>query len=253
MIQRSGAQRASSLKGIRQGTRTGSAVDFWRQRGYQGSRSNLQSWAGINGTQGSVTFPILNTQPNTANTVYGMEKRLNISDSFIVLSIGIYIGRSATTTTANPTNAQNATTKLHTYPNPGIFTAANEATNLETVYNGYLSIKIGNVNWFPAISARNYYEVPQSQQVAAAVNQNGIGRDEFRKQMGLMKLTPTITLNGNGNNDFTLQLPDSSLSLAAASGSFNSLVLYMDGIILPNAAGKIDLDTQNAFASQFGK
>lgn len=240
--------KAMKMQGIRQGTRTGNAVDFWRKKGFQGSRSQLQSWAGINGSQSSVTFPILATQPNNVNTIWNMEKRLNISDSFIVLSIGVYLGQSPTTLTAVPTAVQNAQTQLYTYRNPSLFAAA-----VDSVYNGYLSIKIGNVNWFPAISLRKFYRVPQAQQVAAATNQNGIGKDEWETDYGLMKLTPTLTLNGNGNNDFTVTLPDGATSLAGASGSYNSLVLYLDGIILPNAAGKIDLETSNAFASQFGR
>jgi hypothetical protein len=240
--------KAMKMQGIRQGTRTGNAVDFWRKKGFQGSRSQLQSWASINGSQSSVTFPILATQPNNVNTIWNMEKRLNISDSFIVLSIGVYLGQSPTTGTATPTAAQNAQTQLYTYRNTQQFIAA-----VDSVYNGYLSIKIGNVNWFPAISLRKFYRVPQAQQVAAGTNQNGIGKDEWETDYGLMKLTPTLTLNGNGNNDFTVTLPDGSTSLIAASGTYNSLVLFLDGIILPNAAGKIDLETSNAFASQFGR
>lgn len=238
--------------GIKQGNRTGSAVSFFRNRGFLGSRSQLISWAGINTTQSAVTFSILQTQPNNAATVYGMERRLNIADAFVALSIGVYLGRSATTTTANPTNAQAASTRLLTYPNPGVFTAANEATNLEAVYNSSLNVKIGQVNWFPNISVRKFYRVGQAQQVAAGTNQNGIGRDEWSgPDYGLMPLIPTFTINGNGNNEFTVNFPD-SVNTAAASGSFNSLLLVMDGVLLPNAAGRIDLETANAFATQYG-
>jgi hypothetical protein len=244
--------KAIQRRRIKQGNRTDSAVSFWKQLGLQGTRSQLMSWAGINSTQSSVTFPILQTQPNSAGTVYGIEKRLNIADAFVALSIGIFLGRSSTTGTSNPTNLQAASTRLYTYPNPGVFTATNEASNLEAIYNSYLSIKVAQVNWFPSIALRKFYRVGQAQQVAAGTNQNGIGRDEWNgPDYGLVQLVPTITINGNGNNEFTVTLPD-SVNTAAASGSFNSLLLVLDGVLLPNAAGRIDLNTANAFSSQFG-
>lgn len=242
-------------RGIKQGNRSSSAVDFWRKKGFQGSRSQLVSMQMISTTQSQVSFAILQTQPNNAGLVYGFEKRLNISDAFVCLSIGLYLGRSAATApNANLTNAQAALTTLHTYPNPAVFTGGTgEAANLESIYNSSLNIKVGQVNWFPSIHTRKFYRVPVSQQVAAATNQNGIGRSGWETDYGMMQLVPTITLNGNGNNEFTVTLPDSVNTGTATGNNTNSLVLVLDGIILPNAAGKIDLETTNAFATQFGR
>lgn len=242
-------------RGIKQGNRSSSAVDFWRKKGFQGSRSQLVSMQLISTTQSQVSFAILQTQPNNAGLVYGFEKRLNISDAFVCLSIGLYLGRSAATApNANLTNAQAALTTLHTYPNPAVFTGgAGEAANLESIYNSSLNIKVGQVNWFPSIHTRKFYRVPVSQQVTAATNQNGIGRSGWETDYGMMQLVPTITLNGNGNNEFTVTLPDSVNTGTATGNNTNSLVLVLDGIILPNAAGKIDLETTNAFATQFGR
>lgn len=241
-------------RGIKQGNRSSSAVDFWRKKGFQGSRSQLVSMQLISTTQSQVSFAILQTQPNNAGLVYGFEKRLNISDAFVCLSIGLYLGRSAATAAnANLTNAQAALTTLHTYPNPAVFSTAGEAANLESIYNSSLNIKVGQVNWFPSIHTRKFYRVPVSQQVAAATNQNGIGRSGWDTDYGMMQLVPTITLNGNGNNEFTVTLPDSVNTSTTGVLFTNSLVLVLDGIILPNAAGKIDLETTNAFATQFGR
>jgi len=241
--------KAMKMQGIRQGTRTGNAVDFWRKKGFQGSRSQLACFAGINGTVGSITFPILSTQQNNANTVYGLEKRLNISDSFIVLSCGIFLTSSPKGATAtHPTALEIASTTIHTFPNPTATSFDTKADELENVYNGFLSIKIGNVNWFPSISMRTFYRVPQTQQSSTTT------KDEYQRDQGIMKLTPTLTLNGNGNNDFTVTFANASVDMAAAANTgFNGLLLYLDGIILPNAAGKVDLETSNAFATQFGR
>jgi hypothetical protein len=241
--------KAMKMQGIRQGTRTGNAVDFWRKKGFQGSRSQLACFAGINGVVGSITFPILSTQQNNANTVYGLEKRLNISDSFIVLSCGIFLTQSPKgATAAAPTAVEIASTTIHTFPNPAAASFDTKADELQNVYNGFLSIKIGNVNWFPSISMRTFYRVPQTQQSSATTT------DEYQRDQGIMKLTPTLTLNGNGNNDFTVTFASASVDMASASTSkFNGLLLYLDGIILPNAAGKVDLETSNAFATQFGR
>ena len=241
--------KATKMQGIRQGTRTGNAVDFWRKKGFQGSRSQLTCFAGINGTVGSVTFPILSTQQNNANTVYGIEKRLNISDSFIVLSCGIFLTSSAKqATNTSPTATEIASTTIRTFPNAATQVFDTKADELENVYNGFLSIKIGNVNWFPSISMRTFYRVPQTQQSSATT------MDEYQRDQGIMKLTPTLTLNGNGNNDFTVTFASASVDMSASANTkFNGLLLYLDGIILPNAAGRVDLETSNAFASQFGR
>jgi hypothetical protein len=241
-------------RGIKQNNRSSSAVDFWRKKGFQGSRSQLVSMQMISTTQSQVSFAILQTQPNNAGLVYGFEKRLNISDAFVVLSLGLYLGRTVTTTTnANPTNAQAALTKLYTFPNSAVYAAA-ESANLEAIYNSSLNIKVGQVNWFPSIHTRKFYRVGQAQQgagpsVVTPANQWD-GAD-----YGMMQLVPTITLNGNGNNEFTVTLPDSvNTAVPGAVNLFsNSLVLILDGVILPNAAGKIDLETKNTFATQFGQ
>lgn len=241
--------KATKMQGIRQGTRTGNAVDFWRKKGFQGSRSQLTSYASINGTVGSITFPILSTQQNNVNTVYGLEKRLNISDSFIVLSCGIFLTSTTKTAGSNPPTAvEIASTTIRTFPNAATQVFSSKADELENVYNGFLSIKIGNVNWFPSISMRTFYRVPQTQQSSATT------MDEYQRDQGIMKLTPTLTLNGNGNNDFTVTFANASVDMSAAANTgFNGLLLYLDGIILPNAAGRVDLETSNAFASQFGR
>lgn len=241
--------KATKMQGIRQGTRTGNAVDFWRKKGFQGSRSQLTSYASINGVVGSITFPILSTQQNNVNTVYGLEKRLNISDSFIVLSCGIFLTSSPKTgANAAPSAVEIASTTIRTFPNANSNVFDTKADELENVYNGFLSIKIGNVNWFPSISMRTFYRVPQTQQ------SSGTTMDEYQRDQGIMKLTPTLTLNGNGNNDFTVTFASASVDMSASANTkFNGLLLYLDGIILPNAAGRVDLETSNAFASQFGR
>jgi len=241
-------------RGIKQGNRSSSAVDFWRKKGFQGSRSQLVSMQMISTTQSQVSFAILQTQPNNAGLVYGFEKRLNISDAFVVLSIGLFLGRTTTTSTnANPTNAQAAITRLHTFPNSTVFGGAGEAANLEAIYNSSLNIKVGQVNWFPSIHTRKFYRVGQAQQGAGPAVVTPASEWDG-SDYGMLQLVPTITLNGNGNNEFTVTLPDSvNTAVPGTTAASNSLVLVLDGIILPNAAGKIDLETKNTFATQFGQ
>jgi hypothetical protein len=172
---------------------------------------------------------------DTSGTKTVTERRLKLSDSFTITDISFYIGHGLATAYA-PTNAQYATQRLSTFPNPGITAIGASATNLESIYNGFLSLRVDTTTFVDSIPMRQFYRVGTAQQATAANNQNGIARDEFPLAMyGKNELLPSIELNGQSNIEFTITLPTAT-NCAAPADNFTNCVLILQGFLNQGAA-----------------
>lgn len=141
-----------------------------------------------------------NSQPNPA------ERRLKLSDTFTAMGWSFHIGIAGTTTT--PTAAELAQMKLYTYPNPQAMTAG-QATIYETLYNGFISLRVDTTVFIDSYPMRNFYRVATSQlNVGTATGVTGISRDEWPNMMyGMNSITPSFELNGRGNIQLSATLP----------------------------------------------
>lgn len=172
---------------------------------------------------------------DTSGTKTVTERRLKLADTFTITDISFYIG-AGTATAYAPTAAQYASQQLLTYPNPGVAAVGASATALEAIYNGFLSLRVDTTTFIDSIPMRQFYRVGTAQQVTAAANQNGIGRDEFPLAMyGKNELLPSIELNGQSNIEFTITLPNAT-NCAAPVGSFTNCVLILQGFLNQGAA-----------------
>ena len=172
---------------------------------------------------------------DTSGTKTATERRLKLSDSFTITDISFYIGHGAATAYA-PTAAQYAEQKLSTFPNPGITAIGASAGALESIYNGFLSLRVDTTTFIDSIPMRQFYRVGTSQQVTAATNQNGISRDEFPLSMyGKAELLPSLELNGQSNIEFTITLPNAT-NCAAPANFFTNCVLILQGFLNQGAA-----------------
>lgn len=83
---------------------------------------------------------------------------------------------------------------------------------------------------------RSFYRVGTSQAVAAATNQNGIGRDEWPlMNYGRAELLPSIELNGQANIEWQINLPTAQ-TLGAPATSFIAFGLILNGFLNQGAA-----------------
>jgi hypothetical protein len=172
---------------------------------------------------------------DTSGTKTSTERRLKLSDSFTITDISFYIGHGSATSYA-PTAEQYALQKLSTFPNPGITAIGASAGNLESIYNGFLSLRVDTTTFIDSIPMRQFYRVGTAQQVTAATNQNGISRDEFPLSMyGKAELLPSIELNGQSNIEFTITLPNAT-NCAAPATFFTNCVLILQGFLNQGAA-----------------
>lgn len=162
------------------------------------------------------TFPVLANQGATFNT----EQRLNLQDSFVVSSIGVFLGL--------PTSATDAAYKLFSYPN-FFFFAANAAP-AQALYNGKLNIAVNNNTILPAWDIQRHWcttDVQQNAAVAAAVFQDKYNGSED----GYYPCEPNIVLVGSKNYQVTIQLPAGLVTVSALS----RVAIVFRGILAQNS------------------
>lgn len=194
-------------------------------------------------TQGAIQFDV-NQQPQFFAAT-PTEMRLNQTDNFLITRMGIYLCKVASGGDRN--NSQ-----LRTYPNQRIFTGANEALNLNAVYNGFLQLKVNNDVKYQNIDTLQMLYVPELQEQMANVTAlpagytaAGIDRDPLdASEKAMIELTPAYKLGGASKNSIVLQLNSNSnaFALGGSGGTSNFIALIMRGFLIQNA----NLDKQQA-------
>jgi hypothetical protein len=178
------------------------------------------------GTTGSVAFPIL-TQDGTATV---NERRLNISDDFVVTSLGLFIYKIAS-------GAAVGNGILYTFPNSLVFSGSSEAANLQSIYNGSINVTVNRNEIIPALDCMQFYEVGTAQQsvlTAATGTGNSYLANQYSKEAGFAEVIPTFKLSGSAVNQVTLNLP-ASAALAGTS-STNYVALVARGFLIQGGA-----------------
>lgn len=171
-------------------------------------------------------FSALKVDNGPSGTQFNTEVRLNQQDSFVVSSMGMYIGE--------PSSATDTTWIDHTYPNPLTFVGTGEAVALETLYKSQLRMTINNIVVMPTLYTSRFRKVGAAQKVTAAANQNGIGNDQIDMSSdGLMLVEPNIYIIGSKQNLIELILPV-ALSAVSASG-FTRVILELRGLLAQNS------------------
>jgi len=175
-------------------------------------------------TKTQYQFPVLVNQQGAGTTPFNTEIRLNQQDSFVAACWGFYLSK--------PSSAGDTTFILHTYPSPAVFSTSGVAAASETLYNSLFQIAVNNDIILPVLSSRRFRYVPQSQQVAAATNQNGIAQDQIDlSQDGMVPIEPNILFIGSKNTVITLTLP---AALAAVETNQRMTILYQ-GLLAQNS------------------
>jgi len=256
------------MRGLRQmGRRGGSIIKaqggdivapraFNRAQAVQQEKAALYAQAGVittpgylrlevslTGTTNLVAFQVRDAQGGNQHVT---ERRLKVSDSFTVMAGAFYIGKAAAVASV-VSNAQYGAMSLHTFPNPLVFTGGTAAADLQSLYNGYLSVRVDSTVFIDSMPMLNFYRVATSQQgVGPAVI---IQRDEWPLSMyGQRDWTPTIELNGLANTEININLP-TSVNLAAGANTYETnAVLYLTGFLNQGGAS-VQQSVQRALKS----
>lgn len=175
-------------------------------------------------TKTQYQFAVLTNNNGPSNTLFPTEVRLNQQDSFIAYAFNFYIGE--------PASVGDCAYIDYTYPSPTVFLGVGEAAALETLYKSYLKITVNNVVKIPTLHMGRFYFVPQSQKVAAAANQNGIGNDQRDGSTdGSSLLVGLITFIGSKNNLIELFMP----AAMAVVGANTRGILEPRGLLAQNS------------------
>lgn len=160
------------------------------------------------------------TLANVGTTLDG-ESRLQLKDKFCITHVGFAISNVAS-------GGAIANTIPVTFPNENVLTAS-VATNLQAVYNGTLSFKVGNIEYIDDIDMRRFYSVPTSQNgVGDATGVTGIPADEFHAGQGYIPMFPLVTIDGQQDINWKVTLA-ASTDLTGDSSSTNYAHLYLQG------------------------
>lgn len=199
-------------------------------------------------TTTQINFAVLDND-NTYGSVSSMEIRLKTTDVFVATMCGVYIYKAGTTTSASDTDRSKA--RLQTSPNPGTFSAANEADNLMAIYNGFLTFAVNRKVYFPALPVMRCYRVGDVQ-AGLITATGGVTTQQSNwpeANYGGIGLNPSFTFGGQSQNTFGLTMP--AANSFAGTNSTNFLVLIFRGLLIQGAALQFENEQrQNGFTGQ---
>jgi hypothetical protein len=180
------------------------------------------------GNSNTITFNALVNQGTTIVT----EKRLDQPNVFVVGDFILFIRKHVNT-------EPQSVSVLDTFPNPTVYTAANEARNLQAMYNGYLQLRVNQTVYIDSIDTLRYKRVGVAQRglaVSTAGANNTYGDSELDNgDYASYDQVPGVVLSGADNIQFQITLPE-AVDLSAPAGQTNYAVLIARGFLRQNAA-----------------
>lgn len=188
------------------------------------AQGTLKSITSINTTLSEFSF---NIKENVGTTLAG-EVRLALKDLFVITHVGFKISNVASGGSVGQAVPV-------TFPNPVKLTAS-VAGALEAVYNGEMSIKVGNVEYIDDLDMQRFRFASNAQAGTLAGASLGagsgtiqaIGVDGSAFGAGFIQQFPLITIDGQQSIDWKVTLSEST-NLAGASSSTNYAHLYLQG------------------------
>jgi hypothetical protein len=186
------------------------------------------------GTTSNINFVVTqNQQQNTAPIATA--NLLNPNDTFTIT--GLFAGiKSVVTAGSTPTDAEQYSTIVDTFPNPQIYAGAGEALRMNGFYNGVLQMSLDSSVLIQGLPVMQFYRVGTSQQQTAATNVPAVQRNEFPIEMfGRVPITPSLEISGQTQVKLNIGF-NTGLNLAAASGRTNYAVIYATGFLHTGAA-----------------
>ena len=218
-------------------SRTSAMVESFNKAGIRATEGTLRLEAALS-TSASYTF-----QVNANQSQIVTEIRLRQGDAFIATAVGLYLKKAGAT---SPTDAQQTTAALHTFPNATVFTGSGEATNLQSIYNSKLQFQVNSTNLTETLDTRRYYRVGEAQQGVGLstydatnnANNKYLASQWNVADYGMMTFHQSIALNGQANNTINLLLP-TGVDCSGTS-STNYAVIFLKGVLLINAAKQVE-------------
>ena len=191
------------------------ARNFVQSQGYDVSQailtqSYVRSEVAISASVTNYRLPIVVT--DNSSTIFNTEARVNLQDVHVVSSL--FIGLAC------PSSSTDAAFPVLSYPSTtsGGFTTSAAADAANTLYNGFFSVQVNNLNVMPRYDILRSYFVPQTQggvgitaQTVFPIDQNDAGEN------GFYPIEPNLLLNGGANIVASIILPAAFATVQANS------------------------------------
>jgi hypothetical protein len=193
----------------------------------------LETLAPYNTATSSISFNTLDTSGTKTCT----ERRLKLNDTFTITDISFYLGAGSNTANGAPTAAEYSVQSLNTFPNPNVASFATNFDELESLYNGFLSLRVDTTTFLDSIPMKQFYRVATSQfGVGSATAAIAVQANEWPLSMyGRTELLPTIELNGQSNIEWSITLPNAT-NLSPTTGKYTNMVLILQGFLNQGAS-----------------
>jgi hypothetical protein len=198
------------------------AIDAFRKNGVDIkdkiiSQGFLRLEVALNTANSTFDFPVL--ENDRGQIIFNTEQRLKQQDSFFISEMAVFV--------CKPVSANDSQYPLVTYPSPTIFSGANTAKSLETVYNGKLNLDVNNRTILAGWDLQKHKFVPRTQATAAANSP----LDQYDGAVSSYhELLPSIVLIGSKSNVLQLRLPTNLQAVEPNS----RLVLLLRGVLAQN-------------------
>lgn len=181
------------------------------------SQSYLRFENFLSTSKTSYDFGVLNNQTISGQAQSPTENRLNLQDAFYVSEIMVYIAKATSTT--------DSSYALKSFPSPTVFSTANVATALYTLYNGNLALTVNNRQIVPNSDLTKFLQIPQTQATGAA----NPPQDQFDGAWANV-VEPNLVLIGQKNSLFNITIP----TAFAALETYTKVIILVRGVLAQN-------------------
>ncbi|MDX2248231.1 MAG: hypothetical protein SF052_15720 [Bacteroidia bacterium] len=153
------------------------------------------------------------------------QKLLTRTEQFEITQVGVFL--------LNEKTAKPGSGVLQTYPNATVF-GGGVIEDLETIYNGKLSVNVNNVKILDGFPMRRFRSVPDTLKSA------GNTESSYKPDSGLVDLPPKIRFVGNNQNSIVIDFPSYSLIdiTTATAGEAFKLVVYLSGFLISSGTSR---------------
>lgn len=188
------------------------------------SQSYLRFEANISANVTSYTMDVLVNDNLNGNFV--TQNKLNLQDSFIASSIGIFVGIPQSSLVSE------GRVDLYSYPDPSVFTAGAN-TALMALYNGFLSLTVNQRVIVPSWDIYRHYKAPIMQNgfTPTGTAATGVENSNDWSSDGFFTVEPNMVFVGSKKNELKINLPQAIATVTANS----RIVVICRGLLAQNS------------------
>lgn len=212
------------------------AVDLLTQNNYNWraaklTQSFIRSEVLMSTSQSRLHLPVLVTDAQNGNA-FNTEKRLQLTDVFVVSSLNVQV--------AKPASSTDAAYDTFNFADLSVFTTSGTAAAIKGAYkNGNLSMIVDNDQVLPAWDMEWHYRAPVTQagtntliafSGATTVLNNTNSVDGSND--GIVANEPNFILTGNSNIDFSMNL----INAMAAIETNSRWIIRLRGVLAQNCS-----------------